>query len=141
MSEPAETVPLSQRFIVVDDDRVNNLVSKFVILRHNKNAEIHVYTDPELALEGIQDLTGDNIKNPLDTIILLDINMPIMSGWEFLEGFQNLDEGTREKFRIFMFSSSIDPRDRQRAESNRLVCGFFSKPLSTHHLQIACGQP
>ena len=127
-----------QRFIVVDDDRTNNLISKFMIMKHCKNAELELFTDPEYALEVVNRMVskGDDCSG---TIILLDINMPVMNGWEFLDHFANLAESARKQFRIFLFSSSIDLADKQRAAAHSMLSGFFSKPLSAHHLDIALG--
>ncbi|CAG5074798.1 hypothetical protein DYBT9623_05486 [Dyadobacter sp. CECT 9623] len=137
MAGYANILSESQRFIIVDDDSVNNLVSTFIIQRHQKDAEIHVFVDPELALNSIQEIidTNHNVK----TIILLDINMPIMNGWEFLEELAKLKESAMSGFRIFMLSSSMDLIDKAKVESHTLVSGFFSKPLSLNHLSTACG--
>lgn len=135
MAELAHSQSVLQRYIVVDDDRMNNLVSKFIIQRHNKEAEIQVYTDPELALVKICELRS-NADDQCQTTILLDINMPMMNGWEFLEQFKNLKLSTNKQFRIYMISSSIDPSDKQRAADHLLISGFFSKPLNVEHLKM-----
>jgi CheY-like chemotaxis protein len=119
-------------FVVIDDDPINNLISKFTILRHSKDSDIQLFTDPELALESIKNTDGKN--NRFMTAILLDINMPIMSGWEFLDAYSGLPEEIKKKYIIYMFSSSIDSSDMERADSHLLVSGFFCKPLSTNHL-------
>ena len=127
-----------QRFIVVDDDRINNLVSKFTIMKHCTTAELQLFMDPEYALDFINGMVsrGDDYSG---TVILLDINMPGMNGWEFLDHFAKLEDSVRKQFRIFLFSSSIDLVDKQRAANHPMLSGFFSKPLSTHHLNIALG--
>jgi CheY-like chemotaxis protein len=135
MAEFAQPRSIMQRYIVVDDDRMNNLVSKFIIQRHNKEAEIQLYTDPELALAEICELSS-NADDQCQTTILLDINMPMMNGWEFLEQFKNLKLSTDKQFRIYMISSSIDPSDKQRAADHLLISGFFSKPLNVEHLKM-----
>ena len=135
MSECASPMSILQRYIVVDDDRMNNMVSKFIIQRHNKEAEIQLYTDPELALSEIFQLSSD-ADDKRQTIVLLDINMPMMNGWEFLEQFKSLGMDISQQFRIYMISSSIDPRDINRAADHRLISGFFSKPLNTEHLKM-----
>jgi len=136
MTECPQPVPSSHRYIVVDDDRVNNLVSKFIIQRHNKDAEILLLTDPELALDEIYQISKD-AADQRKTVIFLDINMPLMNGWEFLEQFKNLEMSTDKQFCIYMISSSIDPSDKIRAQDHLLISGFFSKPLNTEHLKIA----
>ena len=72
------------------------------------------------------------------TILLLDLSMPIMSGWEFLEGFDNLSTTRKDSIRIYVLSSSIDDRDRDRSYANKNVKGFLLKPLTKDSInQIA----
>ena len=66
----------------------------------------------------------------VSALVLLDINMPSMSGWEFLEMFDNLDYDVKERVRICILSSSIDDRDRERSYSNKNVADFLVKPLT-----------
>lgn len=126
--------PNSQmHFIIVDDDRINNFISRLTILRHDKTADIQLFTDPELALAGFAETirdTGDH----LETIILLDINMPVMNGWMFLDEFSNFPEDIHKKFIIYMLSSSIDRADMERSEKHLLITDFLCKPLSKSHL-------
>lgn len=58
------------------------------------------------------------------------INMPTMSGWEFLDKFESLDKKIKNQFRIYIMSSSIDPSDRQKAGKNKNVEDYIEKPLS-----------
>ena len=138
IAEFGKTSSPPPRFMVVDDDRINNLVSRFMILRHCKNAELQLFTDPEIALEVVYEM-ATSIDDESETVILLDINMPGISGWEFLERFAVLEETARKKFRIYLFSSSIDSNDLERAANHLMLSGFFSKPLTENHLNIALG--
>jgi len=138
IAEFGKTSSPAPRFMVVDDDRINNLVSRFMILRHCKNAELQLFTDPEIALEVVYEM-ATSIDDESETVILLDINMPGISGWEFLERFAVLEETARKKFRIYLFSSSIDSNDLERAANHLMLSGFFSKPLTENHLNIALG--
>lgn len=138
MAEIDDAKNISQRFIVVDDDTVNNLISKITILRFSKNADVQLFTDPEIALLSIKKMichTDDYLK----TIILLDINMPSMSGWEFLDEFADFGEDILKQFTVYMLSSSIDRSDMERIDNHILVSGFFSKPLSSDKLHTTFG--
>ena len=120
---------LPQRFIVVDDDRSNNLICQFSLRRLSAETEIKTFLDAEIALQYIKDSYDDLSEIP--TVIFLDINMPSISGWEFLEIFKDFSVLIKEQFVIYMLTSSIDARDREKAELNPLVQGFLSKPLSS----------
>ena len=116
------------RFIVVDDDPLNNLVCNHIILKFSPDAEIRLFTNPEKALETVQAL-GDSIEKG-EFVLFLDVNMPTMSGWEFLEAFESLDEKVHERFKIYILSSSIDQGDIQKAAASPFVMGYYPKPLN-----------
>jgi len=126
---------IPNNFIVIDDDSINNIVSKFTILRYNKDAEIQLFNNPELALEVIREIISQE-DHQRNMVILLDINMPIMSGWEFLDEFAELGNAVNNRFSFYMLSSSIDDTDMEKSEKHELVSGFFSKPLTEKHLHV-----
>ncbi|WP_138485295.1 response regulator [Dyadobacter bucti] len=120
---------LPSQFIVVDDDRGNNLICKYVIAAIAPAASVQLFTDPEKALEWIQ-ADYDNRKEDLQTVLFLDINMPVLDGWEFLDEFSSFPSGLHALYNIFILSSSIDPGDKEKAEKHPHVQGYHSKPLS-----------
>ena len=69
-------------------------------------------------------------------IVFLDINMPLMDGWEFLEEFERLPEPTRNKCYVIMLTSSIDTSDIERARRYSSVIEFVSKPLTKDKLKL-----
>jgi CheY-like chemotaxis protein len=71
----------------------------------------------------------------MSALLLLDINMPIMSGWEFLEMFDNLDFEVKDRVKICILSSSIDERDKVRSYANKNVLEFLVKPLTDKDIQ------
>ena len=119
-----------QRFIVVDDDRSNNLICKCSLRRFSAETEIKTFLDAEIALQYIKDAYNED-KSEIPTVIFLDINMPAITGWEFLEIFKDFSDSIKKQFVIYMLTSSIDSRDQEKAEQNPLVHGCLSKPLST----------
>ena len=122
------------RFIVVDDDPLNNLVCKHIILKSDKDASVTLFTDPEKALETIGKFT--DIMDQNEITLFLDINMPVISGWEFLEEFANLEEQIQKQISIYILSSSIDDGDLERAASSAIVKGYYQKPLSLETINI-----
>lgn len=119
-----------QRVIIIDDDRLNNLVCRSFIHAVSDGTEPQVveFTNPEEGLHYVHDtckkLHGEHI------LLLLDLNMPIMSGWEFLDEFAKLDDCCKQSFTIFIVSSSLDPKDHNRAHEDPNVAGLIVKPLS-----------
>jgi response regulator RpfG family c-di-GMP phosphodiesterase len=116
------------QFILIDDDPMNNLICKLTIEMALDQSDIRAFVNPEVAFDYIQ--TEFASRKELSALILLDINMPIMSGWEFLELFDNLSFEIKDRVRICILSSSIDERDKQRSYANKNVSDFLVKPLT-----------
>lgn len=114
--------------IIIDDDRINNSISKMLIGKLFNNVKIKDFLMPEEGLDYITSTYSNGSKDSV--ILLLDINMPIMSGWEFLQRFSGFDESFKNKFKIYVVSASIDYEDIELAKSNENVAGFLSKPIS-----------
>lgn len=114
------------RFIVIDDDSVNNIICRITIETALGEADIKTFTDPEAGFEFLE--SDFSISDDL-YILLLDLNMPNMSGWEFLEKFDNLNSNIKSQIKIYILSSSVDDRDRERSYSNKNVVDFLVKPL------------
>ena len=118
-------IPL--RFIIIDNDPVNNLLCGLAIKDAVVDAEILDFTNPLKAFEYISE---DDDSNNRMNILLLDINLPIWSGWDFADHFEKLDEKIKKNFKIYMLSSSIDNNDKLRAIENRNVVDYIEKPLT-----------
>jgi two-component system chemotaxis response regulator CheY len=68
------------------------------------------------------------------TVLFLDINMPVLTGWDFLAAFEKFSATVKERIKIYMLSSSVDQRDKDRAASNQYVKDYIVKPLSKDRL-------
>ncbi len=123
--------------LLIDDEEINNYLN--TILIEKTDIDVHV----EVALngkEGIEYLTStgkysNNKTFPQPGLILLDINMPRMNGWEFLEEYDKLEEGQKGKIVVAMLTSSNNPDDLKRANSKKNLVGFLSKPLSIETME------
>lgn len=123
-------------FMVVDDNRTNNLICEYAIRKFSAEAEVELFTEPEVALDKIKNEYRHD-KNDL-TVLFLDINMPSMTGWDFLEALKDLSEEVQKSFLIYILTSSVDERDKEKARINPLVTGFYSKPLTLPNIMQAC---
>ena len=114
--------------IIIDDDTVNNRIVEMSLSRYGEIDDLRSYTS---AIEALKDISIFDFKDfsKFPTIILLDINMPIMSGWEFLNAYDKLDDEIKKHYAVYMLSSSIDWNDREMSKNNSNVCGYFVKPL------------
>jgi response regulator RpfG family c-di-GMP phosphodiesterase len=125
--------PPSQ-FILIDDDPMNNLICKLTIEMALGQTDIKAFVNPENGLDYIQSEFADP-ESDISAMVLLDINMPIMSGWEFLEMFDNLSFAVKDRIKICILSSSIDERDKERSYANKNVLEFLVKPLTDKDIQ------
>jgi CheY-like chemotaxis protein len=108
---------------LVDDDPINNLINKRLLGKVDISKNILEFQDGEEALTEIERLTEDE-----GILILLDINMPVMNGWEFLDKYLTFFPLRND--RIVILSSSIDFLDRQKAKEFKVVSDFLEKPLT-----------
>lgn len=124
------------RFILIDDEVYSNKISKTFIQKMFAGAEIKDFLLPQEALQYIQ-LAYSEASVP--TAILLDINMPELNGWQVLEKLQELPQPIQDSLTVYMLSSSIDPKDKLRAEEHPLIKGYIEKPLSRETLRSLFG--
>ena len=117
----------AMRFIIVDNDPVNNLLCGLAIKDAVVDAHILDFTDP---LKAFDYMSAENENDNSMNILLLDINMPIWSGWDFVDHFDKLSEKIKKHFKIYMLSSSIDNNDKLRAAENKNVANYIEKPLT-----------
>lgn len=117
---------------LIDDDEIQNFINEKVIQRFIPNTTITKYLNAQLAIEHLK--TG-SLK---PDVILLDINMPIMNGWDFLNVLhkENLEYiGDNKQITIYILSSSKDPSDIEKMKEYPILKGFFHKPLNLTSLQ------
>ena len=119
--------------LLVDDDEATNFIHSMVIKQMNCTENIVVRENGAEALEYLTSATDG--KYPQPDLILLDINMPRMDGWEFLEEYKNLDDDQLAKTVIVMLTTSLNPDDKEKAGVIPVITGFMSKPLTSEMLQ------
>ncbi|HKO76133.1 MAG TPA: response regulator [Flavobacterium sp.] len=123
--------------LLIDDDFATNFINKKIIQKANLFEQIEVALNGKEALDYLCNQGKfESIENkyPQPQLILLDINMPVMDGWEFMEAYQNLNIANKENIVIVMLSSSFNPADKAKAESIREISEFRQKPMSKEAL-------
>lgn len=111
---------------LVDDDDVFQFLTKKVIEESNLVSKIKIFNNGQ---EAIEDITDKYMKgSQLPEIILLDLSMPVMDGWEFLEEFNKIENN--HSIMIYVISSSISPKDVEKANSYSSVRDYIIKPIT-----------
>ena len=113
---------------LVDDDKVFQLTASRTIKAANLTDKILQFENGEEALQFLKVNATDSENLP--DVIFLDINMPFVDGWMFLDDFAHLKGNLTKQIQIYMVSSSIDPRDIDRARRNANVREYVIKPVS-----------
>ncbi|RYD91592.1 MAG: response regulator [Sphingobacteriales bacterium] len=121
--------------LLVDDDEINNFISIKLIKKAILNTDITACLNGKFAIDQL--LAKD--PNDLPDYILLDINMPIMNGWEFLDEYNRLNIDPLQKTKIYIISSSVFSNDISKAKSYPLVQDFISKPLNVERIKEIFG--
>jgi len=121
--------------LLIDDDRAFNFLNEKIIEFEKFATKISSHVDAREALIELKSLQETNPPGFPD-FIFLDINMPEMDGWEFMEQFKLLNEEVKAKCRVFILTSSLNPIDIQKSKTYNEVKGFASKPLTTEILNF-----
>jgi CheY-like chemotaxis protein len=116
--------------LVIDDDDINIFIIKKIVEKTGYEAQMVAKTNGQLAIDYLKELI--DTQQPLPHLILIDINMPVLNGWEFLESYEKL--GITENVDMYMLSSSVYENDIEKAKTYKTVKGFISKPLSIERL-------
>lgn len=110
---------------LIDDDEIQNLINTKVISIVAEGIQVKAFTSAETALSALKEKVDG-----LPDMIFLDINMPKMNGWDFLDAYQQVED----KVKVYMLSSSINSKDIQKSETYEVVNGFICKPLVVEKL-------
>jgi CheY-like chemotaxis protein len=130
---------MSSRFFLIDDDPVANFVNTKIIKLAAPTFEVVAYTNARMALKELKQCLAA-APEQLPDFILLDINMPEVDGWDFLEEFVTLPQPVTEKTKVIMLTSSVDANDMARSKTYKPVIDFLSKPLKSANVQQLTAQ-
>ena len=119
--------------LLIDDDKPTNYFHKIIINDSGLTERVIAIQSGQEALEYLGQKEEGQYPRP--DLIFLDINMPAMDGWEFLEEYNKLDKNKKAKILIIMLTTSINPEDEKKAKEINLINGFQRKPLSVEMLE------
>jgi len=116
-----------KKVYLIDDDDIFVFLTKKTMLKVSENVEVEVFSDGLQAITHLKEIKDK--KELLPDIIFLDLNMPVMDGWEFLAEYQELYPFFAKKNELYIVSSSISPHEMERSKNIKEVCEFIIKPL------------
>lgn len=119
-------------FCIVDDDDLYQFTTTLLLKNTDLVNKIIVFSDGLKAINFLKD-EMDHVENIPD-ILFLDINMPVMDGWEFLEEYLLIKPLMPKTVVIYMVSSSVDERDVLKAKSISALSGYLVKPISSENI-------
>ncbi len=112
---------------MIDDDEVFTFLTKKLIARSGQEVRLDTYTNGQDAIEKLQQIADQ--ESELPDMILLDLNMPVMDGWEFLNAYEQIPFCKPEKIHLYIVTSSISPYEVERAKHIPAVQEFIVKPM------------
>ncbi|MEO8793813.1 MAG: response regulator [Daejeonella sp.] len=116
------------KVFIIDDDSIHQRIAQIMIEKHQLFDQYTSFTEAGRAIEFIKE--NKNNDQALPDVILLDLNMPVVDGWDFLDLFENFRQELIKIIRIFIVTSSVDEKDILKSQTYSSVTGFISKPLS-----------
>lgn len=127
----------SDLILLIDDDPVFTWLAHRMIVKLNDSLNVKIFVNGEDALLFLRDTFA-----PTDSyLLILDINMPIMNGWDLVDAIAAPNSFAQDKdnFAIYIVSSSIDPKDKDKAGQWSMVKGYFGKPLDIEDMKLILG--
>lgn len=118
---------------VIDDSPYDLLIATELIEEFCSQADIHCFKNAQEALTRLQALVATPKEFP--ELLFLDIRMPVMDGFAFLEAYSLLPSSLTHQCKLYILSSSLDPKDIEKAKAHPLVVDFLEKPLEEQFLK------
>jgi CheY-like chemotaxis protein len=125
---------------LIDDDKVYQFTSKMILEATLLTSRITTFFNGQEAIDFFLEPTNQQI-DILPDVIFLDINMPIMNGWNFLEEFDKIFQSLPKKILIYVVSSSVDESDMEKSKSFESVADYVIKPINKEKYRLLLSVP
>lgn len=122
---------MKKTILIVDDDPIVRLIIQKMIHHMDNSVNCQQCDNGEVGLSVLETLR--NVTHAI--VILLDINMPVLNGWEFLDSLQKINLSSFAKFQLYILTSSTDESDKLKAQSYPVIKKFYQKPLSKQNIE------
>lgn len=119
---------------VIDDDAIYQIIVNKIIQRSEMFSAVSSFKNGRIAIDALQETLDKDTALP--DIILLDINMPIMDGWEFMEEMALMKSKFNKQITVYIVSSSISIEDKNRSKTYPDILGYLSKPVTINDLVL-----
>ena len=116
------------KFFIIDDEQVSHYIAQRMLSLNKFAVDIHPFFSAKEALAIIDEIVPD--------VIILDLNMPIMNGWEFLDELAPKWANISDKCKIYVLTSSLDYLDKIRADEHPMISGLMHKPIKSEDIKL-----
>lgn len=124
---------MSKRLLLVDDDHIQHKITELIIKRLNLDVTYESYIHAQEVLSFL--IKHHKNYSVLPDLIILDLDMPEISGWDFLDIFEIFKQYFAKKIAIVILTSSVDIKDRERIIKYESVKGFYTKPFTQEAME------
>lgn len=124
-----------KKLLCVDDDKITLTLIKLIVSKASFAEEIITKINGKEALEYYDDLSENTASEAYPELIFLDLNMPVMGGWDFLDEFAKTFYKKFNQTKVIILSSSTDPAEKAKTQKYPMVIDYLSKPLTINALK------